>query len=175
VRDPLLPRQTKQLLTLRSRASLLVPDSAAQAIEFMAAAHSSAHLGFNRTLEALHKLQLVNWQGAAVDVRMFVRLCDVCQRRCANDTPIPLHPIVDAGPHRRWVIDLFFLKVRDPKTHSVVVEACVLLCIDGFTKFIRAAVMLDGKQSQPIADQLFEWMRDLHSYAKCVVRRAHPV
>jgi len=58
VRDPSLPQQALQPLTLRDTVECVIPDCAAQAHEAIAQAHTIAHCGQKATIRLLRETNI---------------------------------------------------------------------------------------------------------------------
>jgi len=94
--------------------------------------HLSGHQGIDRTFTSL--AQQVWWPYMIEDVKLYIRNCDICQKRKPNRSHVPLQPSVTPQlPFQHIGIDIV-----GPLPRTLMGKRYVVVAIDWFTKWPEA-------------------------------------
>ena len=106
---------------------------------------SAGHMGRRRTLKKLQRKYY--WHKMGDDIKLWVRTCDICQRRKRGCKPAkaPLVTQVSGNPNERIAMD-----VIDHLHTTTSGNCCILTITDYFTKYVMAEPM-PNQQASTIA------------------------
>ena len=113
----------------------------------------AGHMGRRRTLHKLQKKYF--WHRMSGDIRLWIRACEVCQRRKrpGKAPKAPMQVYLSGTPNERIAMDIMGPFIKSKKGNKYI-----LVIIDHFTKYARAAALPNQKKETLAAALLNEWI-----------------
>ena len=120
--------------TEQTRNLIVVP--AKRVRDVLYAMHDvSTHIGQTRTL--LNIRQYYYWPGMSKDVEVYVKSCDICQRRNKTNKKAPLQPIA-----KSYFNEFLFMDIKTLHNYPAGQYTSVLVMVEGFSKYVSLAPLI---------------------------------
>ena len=117
--------------TEQTRNLIVVP--AKRVRDVLYAMHdASMHIGHTRTL--LNIRQYYYWPGMGRDCEIYIKSCDICQRRNKINKKAPLEPIA-----KSYFNEFLFMDIKTLHSYPASQFVSILIMVEGFSKYVTLA------------------------------------